>query len=126
MKTITKSARLSMKTKTNTLLGAVLFLLVIGAAVLAPYAQSDTFNGSIIDAWTGGQRPLGASTVTEETQCPISDKRWKRLGHPAILLESLVWSRDFLERKLSGDFDIHVDISQTFRDPVWISGLLFL
>src|ERR1044071_411653 len=35
MKTTTKSARLSMKTKTNTLLGAVPFLLVIGAAALA-------------------------------------------------------------------------------------------
>ena len=32
MKTMTRSARLNLKTKTNTLLGAVLFLLVISAA----------------------------------------------------------------------------------------------
>jgi Regulator of chromosome condensation (RCC1) repeat len=36
MKTKTKSARLSMKTKTNPLLGAVIFLLVIGATALVP------------------------------------------------------------------------------------------
>jgi len=35
MKTITKSARLGMKTQTNTLLRAVLFPLLIGAAALA-------------------------------------------------------------------------------------------
>ena len=42
MKTITKSARLNMKTKTNTLLGAVLFLLVIGASATIANAQDGT------------------------------------------------------------------------------------
>ena len=58
MKTITKSARLSMKTKTNTLLRAVLFLLVIGAAALAlppvALAQDNT-----VVAW-GATAPVNA------------------------------------------------------------------
>src|SRR5687767_7645568 len=51
MKTVTRSARLSMKTKTNTLLGAVLFLLVIGITALRTQAQ-----GNLV-AW--GQDYLG-------------------------------------------------------------------
>ena len=54
MKTLTKSARLSMKTKTNTLLRAVLFPLVIGAATLAlpPVALAQAANTVV--AWGNG------------------------------------------------------------------------
>ena len=50
----TKSARLSMKTKTNTLVGAVLFLLIHAAAPRAN-AQSDTLMGGVINRlqWGG-------------------------------------------------------------------------
>jgi hypothetical protein len=59
MKTMTELARLSMKTKTHTLPGAVVFLVVIGAAALAlpPVALAQAANTVV--AWGangGGQR----------------------------------------------------------------------
>ena len=66
MKTKTKSARLNMKIKTNTLLGAVLFLLVIGASATIANAQDGT-----LVSWgdtSSGQRsgmPLGTFTTVD-------------------------------------------------------------
>jgi Concanavalin A-like lectin/glucanases superfamily/Bacterial Ig domain len=111
MKTITKSARLSMKTKTNTLLGAVLFLLVICAAAPGGHAQSDTFDGNVLDTerWVIAE-PLGPSAVTQNDALYLASDNTPgdfcftpgNFGRGAGIAQ---------RRKLEGDFDIQVDFS---------------
>jgi hypothetical protein len=111
MKTITKSARLSLKTKTNTLLGAVLILLVIGAAAPRAHAQSDTFDGNVLDTerWVIAQ-PLGPSAVTQDDALYLASDNTPgdfcftpgNFGRGAGIAQ---------RRKLEGDFDIQVDFS---------------
>jgi hypothetical protein len=100
---------MNMKTNTNTLIGAVLFLLIITTATQA-YTLSESFDGTVIDSQKWVVNAPGASTVNQNGALFLTSDG--TLGNYCFTpgnFGPLVGVA--LRTKLAGDFDVQVDFS---------------